>query len=78
MDLSRTDGRSISLPIHHNCGLHWSPGLSCGTPWGLPRSVSSPLLLHGWGARVVVTLPLTAWLPSYDAHNWSEIQGSNL
>jgi len=24
MDLSRTDGRSISLPIHHNCGLHCS------------------------------------------------------
>ncbi len=33
---------------------------------------------HGWGACVVVTLPLTAWLPSYDANNWSEIQGSNL
>lgn len=22
MDLNRTDGRSISLRIHHNCGLH--------------------------------------------------------
>lgn len=33
---------------------------------------------HGWGACVVVTLPLTAWLPSYDANNWSVIEGSNL
>ncbi len=45
------------LPIHHNRGLHWSPGLSCGTPWALahlqcnPGCVPAFHRVGGWGVR---------------------------
>ena len=37
------------------------------TPWGLPRSVSSPLLQPWLGSLCRSYAPIDDWLPSYDA-----------
>lgn len=53
MDLSRTDGRSISLPIHHNCGLHWS----CFQPGRFDRS--SLTILAGLPVAALDPMPVS-------------------